>query len=120
MAYKNKEDQASAARKHYLENKSKCIERAKLSKIKYKKEVSEFLKEYLLRNPCVDCGEKDIIVLEFDHRKGVDKKFNIGESMKKGYSMKNIQLEIDKCDVRCANCHRRKTYNERGFKHRTI
>ncbi|KKM74976.1 hypothetical protein LCGC14_1394930 [marine sediment metagenome] len=25
------------------------------------------------------------------------------------YTLKRIQQEIDKCDIRCANCHRRKT-----------
>lgn len=63
---------------------------------------------YKCSHPCVDCGEKDPIVLEFDHRAGT-KLFNIGEGGRHR-SMHNLKAEIEKCDVRCANCHRRKTW----------
>jgi hypothetical protein len=32
-----------------------------------------------------------------------------------GYSIATIQAEIDKCDVLCANCHRKKTMDDRGW-----
>jgi len=70
--------------------------------------------EYLSRNPCVDCGEKDPIVLEFDHRAPQDK-FKIVAKMLSGhYSWQSLENEIQKCDIRCANCHRKKTYSEQG------
>lgn len=61
----------------------------------------------------VDCGEKDIVVLEFDHVRG-EKKMNIS-SMVSAYCLKTIQGEIEKCDIRCANCHRKKTAKERNY-----
>lgn len=63
--------------------------------------------KYLLKHPCVDCGETDPIVLDFDHRPGWDKKFTIG--LNTNYCFATLEKEIKKCDVRCANCHRRKT-----------
>lgn len=66
---------------------------------------------------CVDCGEKDPICLEFDHRDPLTKEFNIGEGYNK--SEKDILQEISKCDIVCANCHRKrtaKTYNQ--FRHK--
>jgi hypothetical protein len=72
-----------------------------------------FVKEYLLCHPCVDCGEADIIVLEFDHRNREDKKYCIGRTT--NFSLNTLKREIEKCDVRCANCHRRKTFKDLGW-----
>lgn len=68
--------------------------------------------EYLGDHPCVDCGEEDPIVLEFDHVAGT-KEFPVSEGVSRMYSIKKIKAEIDKCEVRCANCHRRVTHNRR-------
>lgn len=70
--------------------------------------------EYLLCHPCVDCGEKDPIVLEFDHRDPSKKKGNMAQLVSEA-SLKKVKQEVKKCDVRCANCHRTKTALERGF-----
>lgn len=63
---------------------------------------------YLSVHPCVDCGEDDLIVLEFDHVRG-NKSGNVSELARKGCSSKKLQKEIAKCEIRCCNCHRRKT-----------
>lgn len=41
------------------------------NKLRHQNEVRKFLYEYLSAHPCVDCGEKDIRTLEFDHVRGV-------------------------------------------------
>jgi DNA-binding CsgD family transcriptional regulator len=61
----------------------------------------------LLANGCVDCGEKDIMVLEFDHREPNDKTSNISRLLRGSFA--KLQTELQKCDVVCANCHRRRT-----------
>jgi excinuclease UvrABC ATPase subunit len=63
---------------------------------------------YLLEHPCVDCGETDIVVLEFDHVRG-QKKNAISNMITTGLSVKRIMAEIKKCEVVCANDHRRRT-----------
>jgi hypothetical protein len=64
------------------------------------------LRDYLASHPCVDCGEDDAIVLEFDHVFG-NKLRGVTELAATGYSWKIIEEEIGKCEVRCGNCHRK-------------
>lgn len=71
-------------------------------------EAREFVMNHFLSHPCVDCGETDPIVLEFDHVRGV-KSANIGVLLRKRSAVKTLAAEIEKCEVRCANCHRRVT-----------
>jgi len=70
--------------------------------------------EYLSTHPCVDCGENDIIVLDFDHRDDSSKRADVGRLLTGGYSVRTVMIEIEKCDVRCANCHRIRTAISRG------
>lgn len=69
--------------------------------------------EYLVQHPCVDCGETDPVVLTFDHLN--DKKFCIAEGFKRGFPLERVFEEIAKCEVRCANCHMRKTARDFGW-----
>lgn len=63
---------------------------------------------YLISNPCIDCGIKDVRVLDFDHRDDVIKVGNISDMMHRT-SLETIIKEVEKCDVRCSNCHRIRT-----------
>lgn len=65
------------------------------------------LAAYLRQHPCVDCGESDIVVLDFDHIG--PKRASISTMLADGRSWASIQREIAQCVVRCANCHRVKT-----------
>ena len=73
-----------------------------------------YIQEYLLSHPCVDCGKTDPIVLEFDHVRGRKVK-EISRFRCHNLTWIGLLKEIEKCDVRCANCHRRKTARERGY-----
>ena len=71
----------------------------------------EIVRDFLLDHSCVDCGESDIVVLEFDHVRS--KKINsIGYLLTNARSEQSLRSEMEKCEVRCANCHRRKTSRE--------
>jgi len=73
----------------------------------------EYVYQYLSTHSCQECVESDPVVLEFHHRNEKDKA--VGVLVAAGYSVAKIQSEIDKCDVLCANCHRRLTMKERGW-----
>jgi len=74
----------------------------------------ELLGAFLRSHACVDCGERDMRVLEFDHVRGV-KVASVADMTGRGISWQRIEREIAKCEIRCANCHRRKTVAERGW-----
>ena len=98
-------------REHYLANKQRYIAQAAVSKRKLALERTRFLIAYFEEHPCVDCGESDPVVLEFDHLR--DKEFTIGTALTKR-TWRAILEEIEKCEVVCANCHRRRTARRRG------
>ena len=82
------------------------------SKNKIRVRNRQFIREYLIGKSCIDCGENDPIVLEFDHFE--NKKDNICEIIQ-NCSIEKIEAEIKKCNIRCANCHRRKTAIDLGY-----
>ena len=72
-----------------------------------RKNARKFVAEYLSEHPCVDCGESDIVVLEFDHVTG--KKVDGIARLMDSSGIPAVKKEISKCQVVCANCHRRRT-----------
>ncbi len=109
-----KDCQREQRRQWYHKNKESHKERIQKRKENAVREAREYVWKYLSTHPCVDCGESDPIVLEFDHIRG-KKKREIASLAGQGYSVHAIKDEISKCVVRCANCHRRKTSEERGW-----
>ena len=58
---------------------------------------------------CIDCGyAAHAEALQFDHT-GDDKKGNVSDLIRSDYSWTTIMTEINKCEIRCANCHAVKT-----------
>lgn len=68
----------------------------------------------LRQSKCIDCGNDCWQVLEFDHVRG-HKVRGICDMIRRGMSISVIRKEIDKCEVRCANCHRLKTAKQFGW-----
>lgn len=108
-----KECYSGKNKKHYKNNKDDYFANARKWKKERKKEIYEYVFEYFKTHPCVDCGESDPIVLEFDHRK--NKTASVSNLIQEKHPVDIIAKEIQKCDVRCANCHRRKTAKDFGW-----
>ncbi len=95
MPYKDRADLYQAQKRHRIKIRDKLC-------------------EFLSKRCCVDCGENDFRVLDFDHTER-NKKFKSVSDMRSGhYSWIKIESEIMKCEIRCANCHRKKTYVQLG------
>ncbi len=92
-------------------NRQRYIEQARVRKQRLALERTTYLIQFFRDHPCVECGEQDPVVLEFDHLR--DKAFAIGPKLS-SRNWQSILNEIEKCDVVCANCHRRRTARRRG------
>ena len=62
--------QSQVSKHHYKNNKQSYLDRARVRDALVTEDNQKKLAEYLSCHPCVDCGETDIRVLEFDHIKG--------------------------------------------------
>ena len=65
---------------------------------------------------CQVCGVRDVVVLELDHRDPATK----DPRLRNGWTFAALPLsaiedELAKCDVLCANCHRRRTAAQQGW-----
>ena len=109
-----KECHKAYAKESYKKNTGYYIEKAKKNKPRAVAKNKQFVMDYLRLHPCVDCGETDIEVLEFDHIE------MIGSSARRvssfmSHSTETLMSEIEKCEVRCSNCHTRRTRKQTGW-----
>lgn len=74
-----------------------------------------YVLERLFAASCQDCRLADPMVLQFDHRPGEIKVKDIAWFISSGSALRHLAEELLKCDVRCANCHRRSTATDRGW-----
>lgn len=102
-------------KEHYKNNKQPYLDRAKDRNNKIRASTRKELVSYLKENPCVDCGESDIRVLQFDHKEPTQKTRSISDMVRRATAWKTILLEIEKCQVRCANCHMKRTAIQFGW-----
>lgn len=102
-------------RQHYQNNRVQLIQKqGRINKAK-RLFLARKVLAYLQEHPCVDCGESDPILLDFDHRDPKTKKLAISKMITSTYSWETVLAEIAKCDVRCVCCHRRRTARQQGF-----
>jgi hypothetical protein len=87
--------------------------KSRVERLKFNKRNQAYVKAYLETHPCVDCGEARWQVLEFDHVRG--EKLGSISNMLHRFRLETIIEEIAKCEVRCANCHRIRTYITLGL-----
>lgn len=92
---------------YYNKNKQKLINKSINYYNKRKKLTQDWIIKYLSEHSCEDCGESDIVVLQFDHPEG-EKLFSLGDNLGR-CSLQKYITEASRCSVVCANCHVRRT-----------
>ena len=94
---------------HYKKNKATYLSHQQKARDRNR----EFIKSYLSDKSCVDCGNDDWRLLEFDHIG--EKVGNISRlAFTRKFSIDKLLLEMEKCEIRCANCHRLVSYARQG------
>ena len=86
---------------HQSEKGKAALKRANKNYTQIKREILSAAKA----NGCIYCGETELVCLDFHHHDPKQKEFRLAEYHRKG--IKRILNEIAKCDVVCANCHRK-------------
>lgn len=77
-------------------------------------ETTRFLLKYAYERGCIDCGERNPLLLEFDHEEALGNKVSNISNLR-CRSLNIIKEELDKCVVRCVACHRMKTAIDFGY-----
>ncbi|MBW3662678.1 MAG: hypothetical protein KY469_06230 [Actinobacteria bacterium] len=103
---------AEYKQEHYAANKQQYVRNATRRKRRELERRMVWLVDYLRGHPCVDCGETDPVVLEFDHLG--PKRWDINKGLR-DHRWEDVLAEIAKGEVVCANCHRRRTAERGGF-----
>ncbi|MFE6965922.1 hypothetical protein ACFVAJ_12450 [Agromyces sp. NPDC057679] len=114
-----KECNRQKAREYYANNREAHVRVIMARKAQQRRLALDAVGDYLLAHPCLDCGESDLRVLDFDHRADCDKSAEVMRLAQNGYSVRKVMSEIAKCDVRCRNCHAKVTYERSGDNWRT-
>ena len=87
--------------------------RHKANKEAAKQKSRDYIANYFATHCCADCGESDLVVLAFDHVRGM-KRANVSDMVRDGLGLETIKAEIEKCDVVCYNCHSLRTQARSG------
>jgi hypothetical protein len=104
MPYKDKDRQKEFQRKEYSAHKDRYSERNRARRAERKK---WFFDNVLKGLSCSVCGENDPVCLDFHHVDPTTKEGTVSQMVNEFRSKTSILLEVSKCEVVCANCHRK-------------
>lgn len=103
----NPEHMKKLRKAQYEKHQEKLVEGQR----KIRDERRKYLREYL-GGKCVRCGATER--LEFDHRIPADKSYTIASNIT-CFSLEELILEIDKCQLLCRPCHIQKSRENGDF-----
>ena len=83
------------------------IARLCVARRKRKADLRAWLTEYKATLFCTGCGESHPATLDFHHTDPATKERSLGDAVRYAWSRRKVLAEIAKCEVLCANCHRK-------------
>lgn len=78
-----------------------------------RKELTAWIRSLKEGKACADCKlSYHFSAMQYDHTRN-DKLIDIASMANRGYKKEKILIEINKCELVCANCHAVRTYKRR-------
>lgn len=105
--WRNRDRAIVRAKEWYRENRDRVRENARN---RYNR-ARQFIVAYKLAHPCSRCGESDPRCLDFHHI-NPDEKVKPVSKLAANSPLSVVKEEMEKCEVICANCHRKETLPE--------
>lgn len=105
----NPDKQREYVRRHYERNKDYYKSKARTRQA----EIHEWFVRHKATCVCARCPESHVACLDFHHRNPEEKEFDVAKGVNNGCSIERLTHEIAKCDVLCANCHRKEHWKRR-------
>lgn len=102
MPFKDPQKRKEYRRKWYIlhaSSEKSHVRRRKLS-------IRRWFEGYKSGLKCSICSENHPATIDFHHHSG-KKDFAVGYMTLNGYSIERIKKELEKCQILCANCHRK-------------
>ena len=100
-------EELSADQRWHYRNREWNTERTLRRRARLRTWVNE-MKE---KSGCERCGSGDPACLDYHHPDGVEKEMDVGTMITHGYGKDALETEIERCEVLCANCHRKEHYS---------
>jgi hypothetical protein len=107
---KDRERQLKNQRAWYRRNKELMMQKQRDTR----KELRRWFREEVLADAkCSRCNENHPATFDFHHIDPSTKEFSLSEMSDKKFSKERVLKELDKCEILCANCHRKHHFEER-------
>ena len=73
----------------------------------HQQRLLEWVRQYKAKRGCKYCPECEPVCLDFHHRNPAKKLIDIAQAVFRCWAKSRLLAEMRKCDVVCANCHRK-------------
>lgn len=87
----------------------KDIEKRRAMQLRRYHERQDWLRSKKVK--CNRCPEDDPVCLDFHHKDRSTKEANLTKALRENWTYERMQIEIDKCEILCSNCHRKEHYS---------
>jgi DNA-binding transcriptional regulator GbsR (MarR family) len=108
MPYNDPNKNKLSKKKYFEEHKDEYRARCQARRENARKHVADIKS----KSSCQNCGENHPACLDFHHNDSKQKEHNISRLISHAASIKKIDAEIAKCQILCANCHRKVHYQK--------